>query len=131
MALWDRFLLALLVVVVSAQLGCPAVILGGGALAGAGAVVYAKGDVTVIEHVSLSDAWIATKWAMDDLAFPIVGRQHELDGKRLVARSTDDERVQVTLGERDNGDTEIRVRVGTFGDEDLSWLILQKIRQRL
>jgi hypothetical protein len=131
MTLGDRFLLTLLVVVLGTQLGCPAMILGGGALAGAGAVVYARGDVTVVEHVSLSDAWMATKWAMDDLAFPIVGRQHELDGKRLVARGTDQERIQVTLGKRGNGETEIRVRVGTFGDEDLSWLILHKIRQRL
>jgi hypothetical protein len=127
----DRCRTAALGLVIGTQLGCTALAFGGGALAGVGVVAYAKGDVTVIEHVRLSDAWMATQAAMDDLAFTIVSRQQEIGSRSLVACGANEKRVQVRLGTRENGDTEIQVRVGFFGDEDLSWLVLKRIRQRL
>ncbi|MFQ5514113.1 MAG: DUF3568 family protein [Myxococcota bacterium] len=116
---------------VSAQLGCTAAAVGGAALAGAGAVAYLKGDVNVVENVSLSNAWLATEQAMDDLDYTIVSRQGELQGKKLVGRSADDRRVEIRLSTRGPRATQIGIRVGIFGDEETAWRILRTIRQRM
>ncbi len=40
-------------------------------------------------------------------------------------------KVQIKLKRRAENITEIRIRVGAFGDESLSRLILERIRERL
>jgi len=130
MKLRNGFLGIGLLLTVGMQSGCMAAIFGGGALAGAGALAYSRGDVSVVEHVNVSEAWAATLAAMDDLSITIVSRENELRGRALVAWR-DDKRVRVRLGPQDNGSTEIRVRVGLFGDKRMSWQILKQIHDRL
>jgi Protein of unknown function (DUF3568) len=49
----------------------------------------------------------------------------------LTARNASDKRIVVHLKKMSDTVTEIRVRVGTFGDEALSRVILDKINQHL
>jgi hypothetical protein len=127
----DRLFVMAWLVALGAQLGCAVVLIGSGAIAGAGLVAYAKGELSAIEEVSFPRAWAAAQAAMDDLDLTIVSRQRGEVSAKLVARGGDNRRVTVSL-ERQVGDlTEIRVRVGIFGEESLSRLVLEKIRQRL
>jgi len=126
----DRFLLMAGLVALAAQPGCTALIFGGGAVAGAGMVAYARGEIRVTEDVNLSRAWSATQSAVDDLALTVVERERDNLGARLVALDRDSNRVKVRL-EKLPRFTEIRIRVGIFGDEKLSRSLLEGIRQRL
>jgi hypothetical protein len=117
-------------VALAAQPGCAVLIFGGGAVAGAGMVAYARGEIRVTEDVDLSRAWSATQSAVDDLALTVVERERDNLGARLVALDRDSNRVKVRL-EKLPQFTEIRIRVGIFGDEKLSRSLLEGIRQRL
>lgn len=131
MAATDRLFVMAWLVALGAQLSCAALLVGGGAIAGAGMVAYAKGELSATEEASFPRAWAAAQAAMDDLDLTIVSRQRGEVSAKLVARGADNRRVTVSL-ERQMGDlTEIRVRVGIFGEESLSRLVLDKIRQRL
>jgi hypothetical protein len=127
----DRLFVMAWLVALGAQLSCAAVLIGSGAIAGAGMVAYAKGELSATEEASFPQVWAAAQVAMDDLDLTIVSRQKGEVSAKLVARGADNRRVTVSL-ERLVGDlTEIRVRVGIFGEESVSRLVLDKIRQRV
>ncbi len=131
MSATGRFLVTLWVIAIGSQLGCAALLLGGGAVAGAGMVAYAKGELTAAEEADLDRVWAAAQGAMDDLDFVIQSRLTSAGSAKLIARGAGSRRVTVAVERRVGNLTEISVRVGYFGDEPLSRLILQKIRRRL
>ncbi len=126
-----RFLVTLWVIAIGSQLGCAVLLVGGGAVAGAGMVAYAKGELTAAETADLDRVWAAAQGAMDDLDFVIESRLTTAGSAKLIARGAGSRRVTVTVERRVGSLTDITVRVGYFGDEPLSRLILQKIRRRL
>ncbi len=65
---------------------------------------------------------------MDDLEFPITILQKDALAGEVVAHRADDTRVVVHLKRQTDNVTEIRIRVGTFGDESLSRLVNDKIK---
>ncbi len=131
MSATGRFLVTLWVIAIGSQLGCAVLLLGGGAAAGAGIVAYTKGELTTAEEADLDRVWAAAQGAMDDLDFVIQSRLTTAGSAKLIARGAGSRRVTVTVERRVGNLTEISVRVGYFGDEPLSRLILQKIRRRL
>ncbi len=131
MSATGRFLVTLWVIAIGSQLGCAVLLLGGGAAAGAGIVAFTKGELTTAEEADLDRVWAAAQGAMDDLDFVIQSRLTTAGSAKLIARGAGSRRVTVTLERRVGNLTEISVRVGYFGDEPLSRLILQKIRRRL
>lgn len=131
MSTTGRFLVTLWVIAIGSQLGCAALLLGGGAIAGAGMVAYAKGELTAVEDADLDRVWDAAQGAMDDLDFVIESRLTTAGSAKLVARGAGSRRVTVVVRRRVGNLTEISVRVGYLGDEPLSRLILQKILRRL
>ncbi len=131
MSTTGRFLVTLWVIAIGSQLGCAALLLGGGAIAGAGMVANAKGELTAVEDADLDRVWDAAQGAMDDLDFVIESRLTTAGSAKLVARGAGSRRVTMVVRRRVGNLTEISVRVGYFGDEPLSRLILQKILRRL
>lgn len=131
MSATGRFLVTLWVLAIGSQLGCAALLLGSGAIAGAGVVAYAKGELTTAEDADLDRVWAAAQGAMDDLDFVIQSRLTSAGSAKLIARGAGSRRVTVVVDRRVGNFTEISVRVGYFGDEPLSRLILRKIRERL
>ena len=112
--------------------GCPAIFVGAaaGGAAGAGTVAYIGGELKSIEEVSLNRAWKATERAMRDLDFRITDKTKDALDAQLKASGADGKKIQVALKRISKSRTEIRVRVGTFGDESLSLQILDKIKKR-
>lgn len=109
--------------------GCiaPVLILGGVAV-GAGAVVYVNGELKDSEAVTYDSAYDATLAAMTDLKYTVISQQKDTLTAQIMARSAGGAKIQVTLNKQSPTVTEIRVRVGTFGDEALSKAILDKIK---
>ncbi len=119
------------VIAIGSQLGCSLLVFGGGAVAGAGMVAYAKGELSAADEVELDRVWDAAQGAMEDLDFTIESRHTTATSAKLVARGADSRRVTVVLEERVGEFTEIRIRIGFFGDEALSRVILNRMRRRL
>ena len=110
--------------------GCAAVLVGGAAAGGAGAVLYIKGELHSTEDVSLDRAWNATQAAIKDMGFTVTAKDKDAVSAELVALTADNKKISIILNRKADNVTEISIRVGTFGDESMSRLILEKIRKR-
>jgi hypothetical protein len=113
------------------QTGCLLLVAGGAAAAGAGTYAYVSGDLKGTESAPLDRVWTATQAAVTELQLPITSRQKDALGARLLARTSSDKKVDIRLKKLTDTSTEIRIRVGTWGDESVSRLILEKIKKRL
>ena len=121
---WIRLLfLSILAFSLLMNIGCPAaVMVGGGAAAGGASVAYVKGE--------LKQAWQATQKAMDDLGFHITSRAKDAFDAELAASGARDKEVKIILKKISDTRTEMKIRVGMFGDQSLSAQILEAIRRR-
>ena len=120
--------LALAAALAVLQSGCVLFLVGAAAGAGAGTYAYVSGELKGSESVSLDKAWNASLAAMKDLEFPITTKSKDALQAEVVARTSADKKIVVKLKKVSDKTTEIRVRVGTFGDETLSRMILDKIK---
>jgi hypothetical protein len=109
--------------------GCAAVVVGGAA--GVGTYAYIRGELKVTENAVLDRAWSASQTAMKDLEFSVTTQQKDALQGRIIARTAMDKKVEINLKKISDNLTEIRIRIGTFGDEELSRVIIQKIEKRL
>ncbi len=120
-------LVATLVAVLTS--GCAALAVG--AAAGAGVAAYKSGELISTEAASIDKTWVATEKAFKELQ--LLGEAKEKDGlaARVEATGAGDKRIIVKM--RNQGDklTEVRIRVGLFGDEGYSRKILEKIKSNL
>ena len=127
---YRRSLIAVVICVgVLSSYGCAALVVGGAA--GAGTVAYVRGELKAVEDVSLDRAWPAAKQAMSDLEFSVTKSEKDAFNGELVARGAGDKKVVVELKRQSDSVTEIKIRVGTFGDEAMSRKILETIKKHL
>lgn len=109
--------------------GCAAVLLTGAAVgAGAAGVAYANGELKSNEPVSMDKAWAATEKAVEVLQFKPVSRKKDALAAKYETVGAADKRVVIYLKNIGEKVTEVRIRVGTFGDENFSRTILAKIQ---
>jgi hypothetical protein len=109
--------------------GCAVLVVGGAAAAvGVGTYAYINGELKGTEAASLDQAYTASLAAMKDLEFPITNKSKDALQAEVLARNSADKKILIKLKKVSDGATEIRIRVGTFGDESLSRLILDKIK---
>ena len=122
----------LLGIILLASGGCAAVALVGvGGGAGAGTIAYLRGELESMEDAPLERTYQAAQKAVKDLGFIVTSEQKDAFSAKLVARSATDKRVEVNLKELTDKLTEVSIRVGTFGDEALSRLILEYLKKHL
>jgi len=110
--------------------GCPASVFLMGGAAGAGTVAYVGGELKTVEEVSLNRAWNAAQKAMKDLGFTITSKEKDAFNSQLIAKGAANKIIKIKLNRQSNMLTEIRIRVGTFGDESLSLQILESIKKQ-
>lgn len=107
--------------------GC---LLVAGAAAGAGGYAYATGALVTTQPVGLDKAWAATQAGIGDLQFTVTEQTKDAMGAQMVATMSNGKTVKINLKPDSDAATEFRIRVGTFGDEDLSTQIMDKIKAR-
>jgi hypothetical protein len=110
--------------------GCALLLIGGGAAAGAGTVAYVKGELRSTQKIAFERAWDATIEAMEALEFAITKKEKDALSGLIVARGADDQKIVIHLEKQSEDLTEIRIRVGSFGDEVRSQRILDKIKTK-
>ncbi|NGO39696.1 DUF3568 family protein [Limisphaera ngatamarikiensis] len=127
---WAAVTGALLLVALASS-GCVALLVGGAAAAGAGTVAYVRGELQSTLDAPFDRAWTATVRALGDLGMPVTAQEKDGLSGRITARAAGDRKVTVQLRKVSGTATEVRIRVGTWGDEGASRQILEQIQHRL
>ena len=123
-------LLAIAIAVTSlAASGCLAA--AAGAAVGAGTYAYVRGDLEATLASPLDEVWGATLEAVRDLGFAVREQAQDQLSARLVAAQVRGGDVSIRLERVGENATKVNIRVGTFGDEATSRLVLREIGERL
>jgi hypothetical protein len=101
--------------------GCGALLLVGGA--GTSAIAFATGELRSTEKTALAELDAACASAVD--------AERTADQIRWRARTASGDPVDIRLMARKSDRTELRIRIGVFGDEAKSRLVLEQIHQAL
>ncbi len=108
--------------------GC--VVLAAGA-AGAAGVAYLKGGLQANLDASLKNSISATKDAGKTLELNRISETSDAISGEVLFRDSKDRKVTVTLTKITRKITSIEIRVGTFGDENVSRMFLTEIEKEL
>ncbi len=110
--------------------GCLAVAVGAGA---AGTVAYLSGDLEAQEPYDIDRVYAAARKAAEDLELHVIEAKTGKDALSgtVVARDAEDKQIEIKLASITTSTTKISIRVGVFGNETKSDLILQQIRRNL
>lgn len=112
--------------------GCAALVLAGAAGAGAaGGVLYAKGDLEASLEHPYKDVVNASRDGIDDVGLHLIQENDLGTATVFDCRRSDDKKVVVRVTSVTSDLTKINIRVGTFGDEDYSRYLYDKIQKRL
>ena len=123
--IWNiLFLLAFL----PALTGCGLVVFGGAA---AGTVAYINGELKTVLDSSLKDSVKAVDQAIRGTGVIRISREVEDNKAEYILRTTDDERIKLELEKSTAKTTNLAIRTGIFGDETLSYQILDSIKRHL
>lgn len=120
---------ALLVALSLASTGCFGLLLVGGA--GTSAIAFATGELRSTEPTALHALDAACATAVDVLGYDEVETDREADRIRWRARTASGDPVDIRLLAKGPESTELRIRIGVFGDEGKSRLVLEQIHQSL
>ena len=111
--------------------GCFLFVVGAAAGGGAAGYAWVNGEVKTTEASSLNQTWDASLAAMKDLEFNVTDKSKDALSGNVTAQTADNKTIKINLKYISNTSTELRIRVDTFGDENLSRIILNKINSHL
>lgn len=109
--------------------GCFGLLLVGGA--GTGAIAYVTGELRSTERAPLREVDAACAAAVDVLGYDEVETEREANRIRWRARTASGEPVTIRLVAKGPESTDVGIRIGVFGDEAKSRLVLEEIHQAL
>lgn len=109
--------------------GCGALLLIGGA--GTSAIAFATGELRSREPSPIARLDAACATAVDVLAYDAVETERNAKQIRWRARTAAGDPVDIRLVAKGPEATEVRIRIGVFGDEAKSRLVLEEIHQAL
>ena len=109
--------------------GCGALLLVGGA--GTSAIAFATGELRSEEEVPLAELDRACMAAIETLGYEKVIVTRDAESVRWQAETAGGEPVDIRLVEKGPDQTELRIRIGVFGNEARSRLVLEQIHQSL
>jgi len=122
-------LLLVLAILIS---GCAeAVLVGVGAVGGAGAALWYKGKMEENLDVAFSKARAATLAALKDLELPINKDEKKGLKARIESQFPEGKHLWISLRAVTESSTKVTVRVGAFGDKARSQKIFEAIHQHL
>lgn len=130
---------ALAIGVMAATLGSSGcLLLAGGAAAGSAAgYAYYRGNVTQTVEGDFTTVWHASQDALYDLGMPVKKVSRDTMSGVLESENAAGEKVKISIDQKapkiatDPTETEVGVRVATFGDQEVSKRIIQQITYRI
>ena len=127
-----RYLYALLGMSLLASVnGCVTTAVGGGPSAAAGTYSYFSRNLEVIYGVPLADVWPRALAAVESLQLHIDRQRIDGLGGEIQARRPDGTTLQVCLKPTGDHSTSVSVRIGFWGDREMSERVQRTIRQQV
>jgi uncharacterized protein DUF3568 len=127
-----RYLYALLGMSLLASVsGCVTTAVGGGPNVTAGTYSYFARELEVIYGVPLADVWPRVLAAIESLQLHIEVQRIDGLGGEIQARRPNGTKVQVDLKPTGDHSTSVSVRVGFWGDREMSERVQRNIRQQV
>ena len=111
--------------------GCATTGVGGGPNVTAGTYYYFTRELEVIYGVPLADVWPRALAAVEGLQLHIDRQRVNGLGGEIQARRPEGTNVQVDLKPTGDHSTSISVRVGFWGDREMSERVQRAIRQQI
>lgn len=108
--------------------GC--IVVAAGA-AGAGTVAYIRGELNASVGHPLDAVDRAANRAAEQLRFAKINESADAFVRVITLRTAEDKKIEVKLTRTSDSLTQVRIRVGVFGDEPLSRALLEKIQSNL
>lgn len=94
-------------------------------------VTYSKGSLTAVEEVEFRSAWRACLAALNYTGVTVLDQATTPTEGLLDGRTNDLKAVKVRLRRLSAGKTEIRIRISSLGESELSRLIYDNIKAAL
>lgn len=88
-------------------------------------------ELASIEQAPIDRVYEAAQLALRELELRLVEKTKDRLGATVAARTSHDDRVTVALGRVTGGVTDVKIKVGFWGDESTSRAILTEIRKKL
>lgn len=117
--------------VLVATSGCVVLAVGAAGAAGAGTVAYLRGELDTTLAGDVAALSGATTRALDELRIAKINEDRTAVDAAIRGRTGQDRKVDIRLNRATDNLTRVRIRVGVFGDEELSRLLLEKIKAKL
>jgi hypothetical protein len=108
--------------------GCVAVAVAGGA---AGGVAWVKGELQVTQAADVTRMNEAVDAACADLDLIQISKATDKLGGKFVYRNSKDEKVSIVTEYQTEEATLLKIRIGMFGDQQQSQVILDAIQAKL
>ena len=99
--------------------------------AGAGAVVYVRGELESLLDQPYSKVVDATRAALKDMEYARISEKKDALEAELIYRTALDKKVTIKINKTADKMTRVKIRVDLMGDEALSNVILEKIKANL
>jgi len=128
-----KFLISIIIILSSVFFtGCPATLwILGGAAVGVGTYAYLNGELERKYPVGFEVSWQASIKTLEQLQFSKENSNRDgIDGT-LDARRADGTPLRITFKLISASVTSIKVKVGTFGDKEISERIHERIKDNL
>jgi hypothetical protein len=111
--------------------GCALLLVGAGSAAGAAGVAWVRGDLEATLNADPRQIEQAAIKAFEELSIPLVSsKSSALDGE-VIGRTATDTKVSIKIESTETDKSRISIRVGTFGDQQMSRRLLDEIQQQL
>jgi len=108
--------------------GC--VVVAAGA-AGAGAVAWVRGELQANLSAAPESVMDATEEAIREMKFFVMEEKRDALSAVYEMRNSQDEKITILVEQQADGVTQVRIRVGIFGNQVLSQTILDQIEGNL
>jgi hypothetical protein len=89
---------------------------------------YSSGTLSAVEAATFSQVWRASLAALNDSDITVLDDERTNRGGTIDGRTTDLRTVRVQVRRLAQQKTELRIRVDSFGDSELSHLIFEKVQ---
>ena len=120
-------LLSLAALLIGAQ-GCVAIAAAG---AGVGGYAYVSGDLEKDLEAPIDQVYDAALAVMEEMQYDVLSNSKDALEARINAEQADETSVKIRLESKGESTTHTSVRIGLFGDESQSAVIMEKIEARL
>jgi len=111
--------------------GCAATLVGAGAGAGVGTYSYIKGELNVTYAKEYREVVSATEKTVRNLGFSLQGETKDKLMCRIKAKMADGTVVKLYVDRASEKITQLRIKVGLFGNKDVSLQIMRAIEKKM